>query len=183
VLTTRKFECLKCGYCCRNLRVDMGEWTLGLLLLPDEIKHFPEDKIVPMWAIGLKGRSRPRPATIGVFQLDSKSCVHLTKENTCRIYDKRPVICHAHPLSLTIEQNLVVSASVNGSCKGAEEIPSNTHIKLGDYFSDDIIKASVTTSAYLERMFRESGMIWLFDLGSRKWKRVTQDSYPTESLK
>jgi len=179
-MSPRKFECLKCGSCCRNLRVKMGEWTLGLFLLPDEINLFPEDKIVPMWAIGLKGRSRPRPATIGVLQLDSETCVHLTKENTCQIYKKRPVICHAHPLSLTIEQNLVVSASVNGSCPGAKKIPSNAQIKLGYYFSDDIIKASVTVSAYLERMFRDSdGFIWLFDLGSHKWKRVTENRYPT----
>lgn len=174
-VTTKKFECLQCGSCCRNLRVNMGEWTLGLFLLPDETKFFPEDKIFPMWAIGLKGRSRPRPETIGVFQLDSATCIHMTEKNTCRIYDKRPVICHAHPLSLTIEQDRTINASVNASCKGARKIPSNTHIKLSDYFSDDIIKASAAASAYLQRMFHESaGLIWLFDLRSHKWKRVTE---------
>lgn len=171
----RKFECLKCGSCCRNLRINMGEWTLGLFLLPDEINLFPEETIVPMWAIGLKGRSRPRPETVGVFQLDSKICVHLTENNLCRIYAQRPVICHAHPLSLTIEQGQVISASVNSSCKGAGKIPSNTRVKLSEYFSDDIIKANAIVSAYLEKMFRESyGYIWLFDLGSHKWKRVTE---------
>jgi len=179
VLTTKKFECLQCGICCRNLRIKMGEWTLGLFLLPDEIKLFPEDKIVPMWAIGLKGRSRPRPATIGVFQLNSKHCVHITEENTCRIYSKRPLICHAHPLSLTIEQGHVISASVDRGCKGAAKVPSNSRVKLLDYFADDILKGNAIVSGYLEKMFRESyGFIWLFDLGSHKWKRVTENSYP-----
>lgn len=178
-MTARKFECLKCATCCRNLRVHMGEWTLGLFLLPDEIKLFPEEKIVPMWAIGLKGRSRPRPKTIGVFQLESNNCIHITENNLCDIYDKRPLICHAHPLSLTIEQGQLISASVNGSCKGARKIPSNANVKLSNYFNDDVLKASAEASAYLENMFRKSGgFIWLFDLGSHKWKRVTEAKYP-----
>jgi len=178
------FKCLKCGTCCRNLHIKMGEWTLGLFLLPDEIELFPEDKIVPMWGIGLKGRSRPRPETIGVFQLDSNRCVHLTKQNLCQIYLKRPVICQAHPLSLTIEQGQVISASVNGSCKGAKHIPSNTKVNLSKYFGYDVVKANAIASGYLEKMFRESnGFIWLWDLGSHKWKRVTEAKYPTDEFR
>jgi len=162
----------------------MGEWKLGLFLLPDEIKLFPEDKIAPMWGIGLKGRSRPRPKVIGVFQLDSKHCPHLTQvtlrekvQSLCRIYPKRPLICHAHPLSITIEHGQAISASVNGSCKGTAKVPSNKSVKLGDYFEDDIIKANAETTAYLQNMFRKSyGYIWLFDLGSHKWKRVTEQT-------
>lgn len=168
------FRCLKCGTCCRNLVVNMGEWTLGLFLLPDEVKLFPEDKIVPMWGIGLKGRSRPRPEAVGAFQLDLKSCIHLTEDNLCQIYAQRPLICHAHPLSLSIEKGHVISASVNAVCKGAT---SNIRVKLSDCFPDDVLKASATASAYLERMFRESqNLVWLFDLGSHKWKRVTEET-------
>jgi len=184
VLTAKKFKCLQCGTCCRQLRVNMEGWTLGLFLLPDEIKFFPQDKIAPMWGIGLKGRSRPRPETVGVFQLDSKHCPHITivtlrekVQSVCRIYPKRPLICHAHPLSLTISQGRLLEASVNRSCKGTTMIPSNKRVKLGNYFEEDIIKANAEVSAYLEKMFLESqGLIWLYDLATHKWKRVAEET-------
>jgi Fe-S-cluster containining protein len=178
-----RFQCLKCGFCCRNLVVDFGEWTLGLLLLPDEVNLFPQEKIAPMWGIGVKGRSRPRPEKVGVFQFNTKICVHLTEQNTCRIYAERPLICHAHPLNIQVAQGRLISASVNGSCKGVGKIPINSRIKLSDYFDDDVLEANTILSTYLERMFVEShGYVWLYDLASCKWKRVTQDSYPESEV-
>jgi hypothetical protein len=58
-------------------------------------------------------------------------------------------------------------------------MPVNRSIKLSDYFEDDILEANTILSTYLERMFVEShGYVWLYDLASCKWKRVTQESYP-----
>lgn len=180
----KKFQCLKCGTCCRNLIVNFGDWTLGLILLPEETNLFPESLIAPMWGIGVKGRSRPRPEKVCVFQLNTKICVHLTDKNTCRIYAERPLICHAHPLNIQVAEGRLISASVNGSCKGISRMPVNRNIKLSDYFEDDILEANTILSTYLERMFVEShGYVWLYDLASCKWKRVTLDSYPKCEVK
>lgn len=151
----------------------MGEFTLGLLLLPDEIPLFQEEHLAPMWGIGLKGRSRPRPETIGVVQLDLNVCPHMTDDNRCLIYKKRPQICRAHPLSLRIANGEVVSASFSKECKGAKKLPSNCEVRLPDHFSEETIQASATLNAYFDAMCQQSGgLLWLYDLGSEKWKRV-----------
>lgn len=171
------FKCLKCGTCCRNLLRNFGEWTLGLFLLPNEMNLFPEKHLAPMWGIGLRGRSRPRPETVHVLQLDLNVCPMLTSTNECEIYEKRPQICRAHPLSITLEGNLVISGSVSKQCKGAQKIPNNCQVKLSDYFTEEILHASANLDAYLQIMFRKAReLVWLFDLHSKRWKRVTLET-------
>lgn len=173
------FECLKCGACCRKLLHNMGQWTVGLFLLPTEMKLFPEDHLAPMWGIGLKGRSRPRPESLAVIQLDTQPCPHINPDNKCGIYLKRPQICRAHPLSVTITEGMIISASTSTECKATEKIPRDQKVTLSNYFTEEILHANAVISSYLDVMFKQSaGMLWLFDLESKKWKRVTYNSYP-----
>lgn len=168
-----KFECEKCGACCHNLLVDFKSWKLGLFLLPDEVHLFPADMVFPMWGINIKGRSRPRPEIIGVLQLNANICPHLKEKNVCEIYQKRPAVCRAHPLSITMDSSLVVSASIDIMCPFSKRLPGGQKVKLHEYFDDDILKANAECCGYLEAMFKESkGPVWLFDLTSEKWKRI-----------
>lgn len=167
------FQCDSCGFCCRHLRRKMGDFTLGLLLLPDEIRLFPVNHLSPMWGVGLKGRSRPRPAVVGVVQLDLNVCPHITRDNRCDIYEKRPQICRAHPLTMRLENSQVVSASYSKECHAVKGVPSDREVILTKFFSEEMIQASAGLNVYYENMFKESGgLLWLYDLKSKKWKRV-----------
>ncbi len=168
------FQCLRCGFCCRNLRLNVGDFTLGLLLLPDEMALFNEDDLEPMWGVGLKGRSRPRPEAIGVVQLNLNVCPHITKDNRCSIYEKRPLICRAHPLTLRISPTgTVESASYNKKCPGTYVIPNYSVITLGEHFSNDMLRATAVLNSYFNKMFEHSkGLLWLFDLKSKQWHKA-----------
>ena len=124
-----------------------------------------------MWGVGIKGRSRPRPSDVGVFQLNVNVCPQLTSNNDCKIYSKRPLVCQAHPLSLVMDQAVPISASVDISCHFAMQIPGGSKVKLSDYFSDEILKANAVCCSYLESIKKQSD-VWLFDLETNKWKRV-----------
>jgi len=152
----------------------VGDFTLGLLLLPDEISLFDEDDLEPMWGIGLKGRSRPRPEAVAVVQLNRDVCPHVSPENLCLIYEKRPQICRAHPLTLRITQDgEVESASYSKRCPAIKGLPSNHKITLGEHFSMEMIRATAALNTYFNSMFKKSGgLLWVFDLESKKWWRV-----------
>lgn len=84
------------------------------------------------------------------------------------------MVCRAHPLSIAIEDGILISASVSGECQEAAKIVMNHTVKLSEYFSKEILHANAVISSYMDSMFSQSeGLIWLYDLKSEKWKRVT----------
>ena len=177
------FECVKCGCCCRNLRVECGIWQLGLFLLPDEAKLFADADVAPMWGIGVEGNG---PAEVYFMQLKTKDCPHIRDDNLCNIYPKRPLVCRGHPLSLRIDPvtSKPQAASVDTRCKG-KNMPHSQQVKLRDYFPSDILWANVETCCYLGKMFKDAGerVIWLYDLKTEKWIQVTRANATRALLK
>ena len=148
-----------------------GLWQLGLFLLPNEIKLFKKEDISPMWGIG-----KSKPTVIRVAQLNTQDCPHIRKDDLCAIYEKRPVICRAHPLTIEVDPqtSIPVAASVDSRCNGAKGIPVG-QVKLSEYFSDAILHANAELTGYLAEMFRRARgkAVWLFDLKTEKWIEVT----------
>ena len=90
----KKFECLKCGNCCRDLVI---EGIAGLMLFPNEVKLFQKRNIKPCLGIG----KSPTHGSFKIFtyQLKENICPHL-KDNSCTIYQERPLICRFYPFEL-----------------------------------------------------------------------------------
>ncbi|HSQ49219.1 MAG TPA: YkgJ family cysteine cluster protein, partial [Candidatus Deferrimicrobiaceae bacterium] len=89
----QSFRCSECGTCCRDIFDDRGGDKRGLTLTADEALLFPENLIAPLAAFGFE-----QPETIFLHQLKVKDCP-LIDQNKCMIYEKRPLVCRAFPLS------------------------------------------------------------------------------------
>jgi Fe-S-cluster containining protein len=159
-----KFECSRCGACCRNLLMQMGRWQLGLMLLPPERKLFPDNLVAPMWATG-----RNKPENIAAYQLNAIDCVHL-KGNSCNIYEKRPKICRAFPLTIEIQNGNVVGATLSGNCPQSKEL-INTRAKLLESFPEEMIAANIDRYEFNSQHLRDE--LFMFDLKSKAWSKMT----------
>jgi len=94
-MTKIVFKCLRCGRCCKNLFREIEEGLFGLNVFPDEKELFPKKFVSPYIGIGW-GTSGPK--YVVSYQLNINVCVHLSKDNLCKVYDKRPLACQAFPL-------------------------------------------------------------------------------------
>ncbi len=174
------FSCRRCGVCCKNLITKAHGCHIGLFLMKHEVNLFPPSTVSPCWAIGMKGRSRPRP-DVKSYQLNVERCPHLSQKNLCRIYEKRPMICRAHPLTLHVDPmtRRITSASVDSKCVTCKELgigEEGTFEYLGQFFSEDILRANVGMTNYLAWMFPQLGMkVWLYDLKNKQWQQITAE--------
>ena len=158
--------------------MQVGVWQLGLILLPKEAELFEESDVAPMWGVGIRGRSRPRPAEVYFLQMKVLDCPHIRPDNTCAIYSQRPLVCRGHPLSISINpfSGMPDKASVDSRCAGTREVASTSPVNIKAYFSKDIVQASVDGSLYLSGMFKEAAgrAVWLYDLKTQKWIMLTK---------
>lgn len=165
-----KFQCLKCGYCCRHLLNEVDFGLAGLFLLPEETKLFPKDKIFPLYGFGIKGRSRPRPIEIGMYQYAEMTCIHLTQDNLCKIYDKRPLICRAFPLEVS-----PFGGCAHRECTAIKGMLREWEfVRVEELFDDPEIQANIAINERLLQMARKyfPKVLWAFDLKTKKWKRL-----------
>lgn len=169
-----KFECLKCGDCCRNLLVRPplygGKITLGLFLTPNKSRLFPKEKIAPMYGAGIKGRSRLRPKVIFGYQLTEPVCPHLGENNLCDIYDSRPITCRAYPMTVTRRFTL----GLNSSCSWIKRHFPNSQDYEPAPDSLDVSELKFWIIKMLKYMGKYAEMysfMWIFDLKTRKWYR------------
>jgi len=173
------FSCLRCGACCKDLIVDFNGWRIGLFLMAHEIGLFPINLVSPGWAVGTRGRSRPR-LNVKSYQLNVKDCPYITPKNLCGIYERRPVICRGHPLTIHVNPATmnIRSASVDSKCPKCKEMPfgGGTLQVLGKCFSEDILRANGAMASYLKWMFKETAQqVWLYDVNLRQWREVTAE--------
>lgn len=160
-----KFECLKCGECCRNLHIKVEKiGTIGLFLLPNELGLFPAETVVPLYGAGLKGKSRPRPEVIYAYQILQNVCPHLTEENLCDVYDRRPLACRAFPLEIALLNTQCTW--VNQHFKENNSTP-RSQLDLGDIpkYHDMLFKH---IGSYAKRYF----YMWAWNLKTRKWVKT-----------
>jgi len=170
-----KFECLKCGFCCRNLNIEceikIGTVKLGLFLMPGESKLFSFKDIEPMYGAGLKGRARPRPEVVFAYQFSGNVCLHLGENNLCKIYDYRPIACKEYPLEVMLKPfpNLAIDPRC---CWKKKHFPNQEP-------GDTLPKASADLSElrpymnivydYIKRFAERYNTMWIYDLQSNQW--------------
>lgn len=161
-----KFQCLKCGECCKHLIQKVPFGKAGMFLLPWERHIFPENKILPLFGVGIKGRSRKRPKEIIAYQYTEDRCQFLNKKNLCSIYDHKPTACEGFPLEVTSIGN-IVSGQI---CTFFKNLPTkDLYVK----FPASMIQANLEIYNYLLKAMRQYSFTWNFDLESRRWKLCT----------
>ena len=164
-----KFECLKCGECCRNMHIktDLGRagWvTLGLFIMPNERKLFPAEIVVPLYGAGVKGRSRPRPDVIYAYQIAEPTCPHLEADNSCAIYPVRPIACRAFPLGVMLDRRCIW---VKERFQEGDSTPKS-QLDLGD-----MVKYHNILFEYIGRYAEKyPARMWAWDLSKRRWVKT-----------
>jgi len=84
-----KFECNKCGTCCSHLLSYQNGLHHGMYLSSKESELFPKEVVSPLFRYG---------ETIIAYQVTVNRCPHLNDDNSCFIYERRPLFCRAFPL-------------------------------------------------------------------------------------
>jgi len=165
--TPIRFKCLKCGYCCAHLINETSLGKLGIFLLPQERGWFPQETIIPLYGAGLKGKRRLRPQVIYAFQSTLKRCPWFDeRSHLCLIYEHRPSVCRAYPLSGTCATR---------ECRFlAMQSQDDEEISLEISTIKEELKADRETLNYIIAMrSKYKGPMWVYPNDEKKWKMVT----------
>lgn len=163
-----KFECEHCGKCCYELIGDRGGGVgkLGIYITPAETHLFPKEHLVPLYGIGTKGKSRPRPKKVIAYQLDLNRCPHYDEKIGCKIYDQRPGICRSFPFeSIGIASRACSNIAKQLDHEGQAFLVDTATIKQEK-------EASEKATKYLIH-WRERGSFWIWPLDKKHWVKVT----------
>jgi Fe-S-cluster containining protein len=159
-LSWKPFECNNCGLCCRTLLETNDGITLGLTFLTNQEKGlFKNEDIAPKLAFGKR-----EPTTVLSYQLKHNVCPHLVN-NKCLIYDKRPLVCRAYPVTCTTGKNIADLKCPQVGKFSAEEL-------LYVVFSDEIDETMTKINSLVDKSLKQAKgqSIWHYDLASKKWK-------------
>lgn len=110
-----KFNCLKCGDCCRRIVINQQNMTVGLCLLPNEVKLFKSFPGSVLPYIGLKKIDSTEIEIVN-YQMVIDPCPLLDLiTNQCKKYKKRPTICKEYPFSALFD-----GLSLENSCSSVK---------------------------------------------------------------
>ena len=162
-----RFDCLKCGHCCRNLLHKKYEIITGVSLTPEETGLFPQEHIFPSTGIGHYGR----PKKIITYQLNLNTCPYL-QEQRCTIYDRRPLACRAYPFEM--EKVEPMRILIDENCRWFKEkvVAKGLTKKVLTYRKKIIAREEYEACWKLfqhGREFIESKNKWWFDLSRKAW--------------
>ncbi len=149
-------ECTKCGMCCSNLR--LGDKKVGLTLFPEEIHLFPKSMIRPHLDKGVN-----EPTSILTYQHTLNICIHL-KDNLCKIYHNRPLICRSFPIKVGLR-----GLTFSPGCKGFLEIVKNSKVKNREM---EEIQSTLEIAKRLYKFhsdLKDNEKKWRYNLLNEEW--------------
>jgi Fe-S-cluster containining protein len=94
-----RFECNRCGLCCG----DTKQKTRHILLLETEAKKIASQTSLPLPDFSNEIKDK-LPYSYEMKKTSEGACI-LLKENQCRIYPLRPLICVFYPFELKFDKN------------------------------------------------------------------------------
>lgn len=170
-----EFDCLECGHCCRNLLKKVEGKIVGLSLSPSEAKLFPRELLIPEMGAGRKSSRKPK--TILSYRLNSEVCPHLSDNNRCKIYERRPLTCQAFPL-ITMGPIGTTVADADG-CKFVEKFEKK-YGTMEQYFPliPENFKAKQEWDAVQRinrrimsgfKKLRKRDVLFRYDMKNKKW--------------
>lgn len=170
------FKCLECGCCCKNLFKEEFGILSGLTFFFDERKMFPKRLVSPATGFGW-GVSGPKH--IIRYQLNTNRCPYLSQDNVCNIYDRRPLICQAFPLSsMSTLGTTVVDPK---DCSFLEKIekkvgslakmlPMTPKKFRGPKEWQAIAKINAAHEKSITDHLIDAEVVWKFDLKNKEWQ-------------
>ncbi len=162
-----KFDCLKCGECCRDLIVNE---SLGLVLFPNEIRYFPSSSIEP--CLGKGKKPNHSSFKIWAYQLNEMNCSNLIN-NSCKIYETRPRVCRQYPFSVKSFSNTRTDVSISPDCTSQQNALATGEFKegqLSQYFEEE--KYAISTARWMikfQSRNKKKDTPWVFDMKNQKW--------------
>jgi len=164
--TIIRFQCTRCGKCCREHRGPMLGQLHGLMLMPNEVQLFPSELIKPMF------RYHPNtdPSIAGMvwmYQLDSDGCPHYDEERRiCEIYEKRPILCRAYPFEWRGN-----SVMCHEACSEIERL---NKLKVTLSVPRKEVEAAVSIQEYQHEFMRREINVERYDLKTQSWRGVLE---------
>jgi Fe-S-cluster containining protein len=112
-----RFKCVRCALCCG----DTKDRVRSILLLKTEADLISKNtfKVLDEFAEKVEGFE---PYTYQMTKTDDGKCVFL-KDNSCSIYEIRPLICRFYPFQLKKIGNSRFSFTYTDECPGIGEGP------------------------------------------------------------
>jgi len=166
-----QFRCMKCGFCCEHLIKKTQYGKLSLFLMPEEAKWFPVEKVFPLYGAGTKGRSRPRPASVFAYQLDSMVCTWLDREaRTCMMRNHRPLACQAYPVN---------HGQIDINCRFVAQFveEENQTINVEPRTIKNEVVADNKVLQYIKESIMNKGTLWCWSLDVRTWRLVASRTH------
>jgi len=112
--------------------------------------------VKPRFAVGTRKSER----TI-VYQLKMSNCPFITKSNTCRIYQKRPLVCRQFPYKS--------EGFVSGKCPIFSHAAKGTQIELSLLEIESKEKMIKYVNNRIQKYRRKGLRGWFFDLRANQW--------------
>jgi hypothetical protein len=125
-----RFLCTRCTICCR----DTPTRTRRILLLEGEAQ-----RINTLTGQAVLAFAEPSQLEVR-FPYEMKKadgCCIFLRENSCTIYEDRPLICRCYPFSLTKHENIYAFHPTD-ECPGMKDGE-----KLGRQFFEDLLKLAL----------------------------------------
>lgn len=161
----KRFNCIRCGKCCKNLLLKDEEILRGLTLLPEETSNFPKTSVMP--AIGIGTSPDEDDFRIFVYQIVNDTCPNLSGKS-CKIYDDRPTSCRQYPFSLSFDntsKNILIGYDLN-----CPSLKKNLIAKSEAENYQEIMYARRFLKVRLKMMLTKEE-IWFLDLHDKQWKQ------------
>ncbi|MEM2990114.1 MAG: YkgJ family cysteine cluster protein, partial [Halobacteria archaeon] len=152
-----KFQCRKCGHCCRNLKrlrrlEDIGADKRPLYILEEDISlSLYEWEVEDFQLAGEKLGKRISviPVLICIDQLSNtplsliwnildSDCPFLSESNLCLIYEQRPIICRIFPVRVSgifLRTSRLKFSDVFQDCKYLAQLEIPSVLRYGEFIA------------------------------------------------
>jgi Fe-S-cluster containining protein len=108
-----RFRCVRCGICCGDTKAK----DRHILLLANEAKRIAKVTKKPISEFAHKVEGKAPYSYEMMKTAEGYKCVFL-RDNRCKIYSTRPLICRFYPLELKITENQEYTFRHTDECPG-----------------------------------------------------------------
>jgi len=169
-----KFDCSRCGDCCKNLVIETIEGVhSGLALFLEETKQFPSESVFPYRGFGRYPEDKN--FKIVMFQLGVDTCPHLKKvdnQATCNIYDERPLSCKCYPFEpISVDRFGRLFFNFEPDCRAIQKMKRESPKVKGQKVECEALNEEKSGYLLWDRMpeIHMPTQEWTFDLRYREW--------------
>jgi Fe-S-cluster containining protein len=107
------FECISCGFCCR----DNGRHIRKIVLTPMDADIISKSTRLSLDEFCIPSHQVSAPF-FRIMKKNSGSCIFLDDNSKCKVYDSRPMICRCYPFPVEFDDQGVIFHPPSKDCPG-----------------------------------------------------------------